>query len=179
MSSDGFKSMAAPLMSDTDTHLMEQLFLDPDPVKANDERPSYADNVPSTGCSFIDGWREWERTLRLNLARHRAVKTKRENEAPIEPPLFPADAAAAAIKAAVGTDSPLEGEIIIDKARWNAIEVLAGNDYFDRNTIFAYYLKLVLLERRALKKKKKGFVEYKSLYASILESGQHPVGEPK
>jgi hypothetical protein len=184
MTSAAFKSLAVSLMDEGDAALMDQLYLDPDPAHAgatpfqSSEGPSYVDRAPSTGCAFIDEWRDWERSFRLNAQKHRLIKTKRENTGVAEPPVFPTDAAAAAVKAVVGTDSPLEGEIIIDKARWNAIDVLVGNDYFDRNTIFAYYLKLVLLERRDSFKTEEGFAEYKSLYASILESA-HPVGETK
>jgi hypothetical protein len=189
MSSGAFKDLAKSLLSDHDGALMDLIGLDPQPLKAGEEGgPSYADNVPASGSDFIDRWREWERGLRLNLARHRSIKTKREGGAPVEPPIHPADAAAAAVKAVVATESPLEAEILIDKARWNAIEYLQGIDYFDRNTIFAYLLKLILLERRALFKAEEGFTEYKSLYASILDSvgkgslpeqARSPVGEPK
>jgi hypothetical protein len=51
---------------------------------------------------------------------------------------------------------------------------------FDRSTIYAYLLKLMILERRASFKTEIGFTEYKSLYASILESAQSgvsPAGE--
>jgi hypothetical protein len=179
MSSSAFKELAKSLLDETDAALMELIDLDPQPLKGGDEGPSYADNAPASGSDFIDRWREWERTLRLNLARHRSIKTKRDNSAPVEPPVFPADAAAAAVKAVVAVDSPLEGEILIDKARWNAIEVLQGGDYFGRNTIFAYLLKLILLERRASFKTDVGFAEYKSLYASILDRVHESAGESK
>ena len=181
MSSAAFKALAESLMEDGDADLMGHLFLDPDPFKAGDEGPSYADHAHSSGCKFVDRWRDWERTMRLNAARHRAIKTKRENAAPVEPPSFPSDAASTAIKAVVGTESPLDAEILIDKARWHAIEVIAGHvlDPFHRDWVFAYYLKLVLLERYASFNTEKGFAEYKSLYASILESAQKSVGEPK
>ena len=97
-------------------------------------------------------------------------------------PGFPVDAATSAAKAVAAADSPLEGEVLVDRARWSAIEMLQGNDYFDRNTIFAYMLKLLILERRALFQVELGFSEYKSLYASILEgvqSGTSPAGEFK
>jgi hypothetical protein len=179
MSSAAFKTLAKSLLDEEDSNLMECLYLDPDPYKSGDEGPSYAVNALSTGCGFIDDWREWERTLRLNIAKHRAIKIKRETGAPIEPPMFPADAVSTAVKAVVGTESPLDAEILIDRARWNAVEVLAGSDNFHRNAIFAYFLKLVLLERRESFNTEVGFAEYKSLYASILESEQHSVGELK
>ena len=178
MSSAAFKELARSLIDEDDAALMDLIDLDPQPLKAGDEGPSYADNAPASGSDFIDHWREWERALRLNLARHRSIKTKRENASVVEPPAFPVDAAATASRAVASVDSPLEGEILIDKARWNAIEALQGNDYFDRNTIFAYLLKLMLLERRASFKTDVGFAEYKSLYASILDSVES-VGEFK
>jgi hypothetical protein len=90
-------------------------------------------------------------------------------------PEHPADAASAA-KAAVALESPLEAEFFLDQARWNAIEVLQGLQYFSVNTIYAYLLKLRLMERRALFKLEDGFAEYKGLYAAIM---QVELGEPK
>jgi hypothetical protein len=186
MSSAAFRDLAKSLLDGQDAALLDMVGLEPAPANSG-EGPAYADNAPASGSEFIDRWREWERGLRLNMARHRAIKTKRENGAPVEPPIHPADAAAAAVKAVVATESPLEAEILIDKARWNAIEYLQGIDFFDRNTIYAYLLKLILLERRASFKTEEGFAEYKSLYASILASAEKgglgeqasPVGEPK
>ena len=191
MSSTAFRDLARPLLESGDAELLDLVDLDPglreegSPV---DEGPAYADNAPASGSDFIDHWREWERTLRLNLARHRAQRTKREGDAPVEPPIHPADAVAAAVKAAVATESPLEAELVLDKARWDAIEVMQGINYFDRNTIYAYLLKLLLLERREAFQVEAGFTEYKSLYASILEGVQtggrsegalSAAGEPK
>ena len=178
MSSGAFRDLAKPLLSGHDAALLDMVDLDPQPFTG--EGPSYTDNAPASGSVFIDRWREWERSLRLNMARHRAIKTRRDGAAPVEPPIHPADAAAVAVKAVVATESPLEAEILVDKARWNAIEYLQGIDYFDRNTIYAYLLKLMILERRASFKTETGFAEYKSLYASILDRAQgSSTGEPK
>jgi hypothetical protein len=75
----------------------------------------------------------------------------------------------AAAKQAFGVDSPLEAELILDKARWNAIEAFHGIGYFTENMIYAYLLKLKLMERRQAFNTEEGFAEYKTLYASILE----------
>jgi hypothetical protein len=184
MSSAAFRELAKPLLGSHDAELLDLVDLDPGEKKEGNQEesgPSYADSAHSSNCDFIDRWREWERSLRLNLARQRAQKTRREGSAPVEPPVFPADATAAAVKATVATESPLEAEFVLDKARWDAIEVLQGTDYFDRNTIFAYLLKLILLERHQAFKVEEGFNEYKSLYASILGSVQTgtPAGELK
>jgi hypothetical protein len=123
---------------------------------------------------FIKAWREWERSLRLNLVRYRSQRLKRETQG--NAPDYPIDAVEAA-KAATAQDSPLEAEIILDKARWNAIERLRGLDNFGSEMIFAYLLKLVLMERRMSFKTEEGFMEYKTLYASIAGSAEN--GAPK
>jgi hypothetical protein len=194
MTSSAFLDLAGRLLDKEDAGLLDKLSLDPgDPAGSpgtDPSRPAYAESAVSTGCDFIDKWREWERALRLNLARNRALHLKRESDSPVDPPAYPLDAAAAALKAGISTggslgapeESPLEAEIALDKARWDAIEYLKGITYFSRDTIYAYYLKLLLLERRESFNTEAGFAEYKSLYASILERAQQgvsPAGEPK
>jgi len=171
MSPEAFREMALPLMDEEDAVLLDTLGLGLKPPIGD------AAGVPS-GSDFIDRWREWERILRLNLVKHRAGKLKREAPSS-EPPVIPSDAVSAAVKAM--QESPLEGEIIIDKARWNAIDtLLEGSGLFDRNVVFAYMLKLIILNRQALFQIERGFSEYKSLYASILEqSGNLSAGESK
>jgi hypothetical protein len=191
MSSAAFLDMAGRFLNKEDSGLLDKLSLDPGDPGADPSRPAYEEGAVPTGCDFIDKWREWERSLRLNLARNRAARLKREGGAPVDPPAYPLDAAAAALKAGINAgnsaggapeESPFEAEIALDKARWNAIEHLQGIAYFSRNTIYAYFLKLLLLERRELFNTEAGFAEYKSLYASILEraqQGMSPAGEPK
>ena len=176
MSSAAFKTLSETQLNSIDKALMVHLSLDPQPpvISADSQViPSYAKAAPSTGCRFIDGWREWERILRLNIAKNRAVKKQREDLIMVEPPFVPQDAAVAAAKAVSSGLSPLEGEIVIDKARWNAIDDLTGSDYFHRNNVFAYFLKLLLLERRQSFNAERGFNEYKTLYISIIESLQN------
>ena len=197
MSSAAFLDLARRLLDKKDSDLLDKLSLDPGDPSDNpgpdSSRPAYEENAAPTGCDFIDKWREWERALRLNLARNRALHLKRESGAPVDPPAYPLDAvatAAAALKAGLTSgipagipeESPLEAEFTLDKARWNAIEHLQWITYFSRNTIYAYFLKLLLLERRESFNTDAGFAKYKSLYASILEraqQGMSPAGEPK
>ncbi|MDR0450278.1 MAG: DUF2764 family protein, partial [Treponema sp.] len=175
MSSAVFRNLAGSLLGKADAALLDQVSLDPAPrgkgAAGPAEAPAYAESAPPSGCAFIDRWREWERTLRLNLARARAQRMKRE-AAQAEPPGHPAEAVRAALGAAAVEESPLEAELFLDRARWNAIEELQGTSYFSRNTVYAYLLKLLLLERHSLFDTDAGFAEYKSLYASILERAQ-------
>jgi len=165
MSSVDFKELARSQMSGKDAVLLDRLSLGLTRSK-------------KTGCSFINNWQDWEYALRLNLAKQRAIKLKKENIQIAEPSAVYMDAAAAASKA-VDEHSPLDGEILIDKARWSAIDGFVGSNYFSRNSAYAYYLKLLLIERREAFNVDKGFSEYKSLYASILESAENSLGEPK
>jgi len=166
MSSASFKATAAYFLNSADADLLKHLSLD----------PAFAQK--KTDSDFIDNWREFERALRLNLAKERAIKLKRDAMQITNPPLFPLEAAHAASKA-IDESSPLEGEIILDKARWAAIDSMTGSDNFHRNAVYAYFLKLLLLERREAFNTEKGFAEYKSLYASILDSAQNSLGETK
>jgi hypothetical protein len=172
MSSGACRDLCRSLLSPADAALLDFCVLDPDPpVSAGPgsaEGPAYGEVPPPTSSEFIDRWRNWERALRLNLARYRAGRIRREGGAPVDPPEYPADAAAAA-KTAAAMDSPLEAELFLDKARWDVIEAFQGLRYFGPNTIYAYLLKLLLMERRSLLKTEEGFAEYKGLYASILD----------
>ena len=181
MASAAFKSLCETLLSKGDLSIMTNLSLDPQPLSKTGKKrisqdaenikvegPAYARPAPSTGCSFVDNWNEWERVLRLNVAKNRAIKKEREDLILVEPPLVPQDAANAAAKA-VNSESPLDGEMIIDKARWNVIDNLVGIGYFNRKNVFAYFLKLLLLERRQSFNAERGFAEYKTLYASIID----------
>jgi hypothetical protein len=152
MSPAAFKELARSAMSHEEGAVLDACALDPAAV-------------PPVKSEFLSSWGEWESALRLNLARLRSARLKRE---PVDAPEFPAGAAAAA-KAALAIESPLDAEIFLDRARWNAIESLQGIDYFSENTIYAYLLKLLLMERRQAFKTEEGFGEYKTLYASILE----------
>ncbi|MCL2805447.1 MAG: hypothetical protein FWD26_05865 [Treponema sp.] len=168
MSSQAFRELAVSNLNKIDADLMQYLSL---------EMPSDTgkkDSKKIKSCEFINSWRQWERTLRLNLARYRFLKLHSDEtaETSSELPVMPADAYATAAIAFTQEGSPLDGEILLDKARWAAIDLMTGSEYFDRNNVFAYYLKLLLMERRQLFILENGFSEYKTLYAEIMESAQ-------
>lgn len=170
MSSQAFRALCTHALNAGDAALLDGCSLDPE--QGVDQEKKYAELPVPTSSHFINEWRAWERALRLNLARYRAQK--RDNGASIEPPDSPADAALVA-KAAFALESPLEAELFIDQARWNAIESIQGLDSFSVNTIYAYLLKLLLMERRAAFKAEEGFAEYKGLYDAILASASKSV----
>jgi len=165
MSSAHFKALAEDLLEDGDLKAMDYLTF-------ND-----VFSAKKSNCAFVNNWKSWERALKLNLAKERALKLKKDVQI-TDIPFFPQEAAITAVKA-VDEKSPLDGEVLLDKARWTAIDSIAGSDYYSVNNIYAYYLKLLLLERRQSFNTEKGFAEYKTLYAEILESAQNSPGETK
>jgi len=174
MSSEEYKELASSLLSKKDINMFKHLSLDPQHYIYNfDTDPEAPKKIPLTGCKFIDNWREWERTLRLNLVRNRAIKLNRDigdvsNLS--SPPISPKEAYVAASTAVSMEGNPLEREVFLDKARWAAIDTLTSYDNFNQNNVFAYYLKLLLLERRQAFNAEIGFAEYKSIYSEIIQS---------
>ena len=170
MSSGAFKELAQEHMISSEAAILDYCTLDPDPDPDTgniEEGATYSRSAPRTPSKFVNDWKEWERTLRLNLAKNRAQKFKREGGIPAEVPDYPYDAVTAA-KIAITYESPLEAEIFLDKARWSAIESFEGLNIFSENAIYAYLLKLLLMERREAFNTEEGFTEYKGLYAAIL-----------
>lgn len=165
VSSKAFRAKAASMMDPADAALLEKVSLG-------------FGSGEKCGCPFIDGYREWETAMRLNLARLRAAKAGRDPDLQPPAPVYPESAAKAAARA-VEADNPIEGEVIIDKARWEAVQAIQGGELFHRNTVFAHLMKLMILERQASFQAETGFSQYKSLYDSILEQyGGSPNGSP-
>ena len=167
MSSAAFGELAREHLSASDTAVLELCTLEPEKAAPGEAGGAYDVPVSQTSSEFVNKWKEWERVLRLNLAKNRAQKLKREGGFPADVPQDPFDAAGAA-RAAVAFESPLEAEIFLDRARWDIIESLQGLNIFCETAIYAYMLKLLLMERRAAFNIEEGFTEYKGLYAAIL-----------
>jgi hypothetical protein len=170
MGSGEFRELCAGLMTPSDAALLDRCVLSPSP-----------ESFPEpTASALIDSWLAWERALRLHLAKARAGRLKRDASQLPEAPADPLDAAALA-KNVLAIESPLEAEQALDRARWTAIESFQGFDYFGRDTAYAYLLKLLILERKALFRVDEGFAEYKAIYASVMEAAPTSIasGEPK
>jgi len=154
-------------MNAGDFALLDNCVLEPKPGKP-------------TGSALIDSWLGWESALRLNLAHNRSQRLKRDPAALPEAPSDPLDASTLA-KLVMSLDSPLEAENTLDLARWAALERFQGFDYFGRDTLYAYLFKILMLERKALFRVEDGFMEYKKIYASVMEAAPNNIqaGEPK
>lgn len=157
MSSEDLMQLCASLMDDADVVPLRSCVLDPFVEEA----------AGPSGSHVVDSWLRWERSLRSSLAKARAQKLKRDQGGRDSVETEDAEAASAA-KTALMADSPLEAELLLDKARWAAIDSLQGTNYFSRDSVYAYALKLKLLERRAKFRAEEGFAAYKTIYADVL-----------
>jgi hypothetical protein len=172
LSSARFREQCRDFLNPADLAQLDHCGFDVPPGEPSRLAPMPGEDAePDSG--FIKDWRDWERSLRLNLVRFRSQRLKREAA---DAPEYPADAVQAA-KSAAAIDSPLEAEMTLDKARWDAIERFRGIDIFGAGYVFAYLLKLILMERKSSFKTEEGFMEYKTLYTTIVQN--YESGVPK
>jgi len=155
-SSEEFRKLCLDLLHPSDADLIR--FCRYDPRLA-------VETVQPTGSDFIDLLMARERTLNMNMAYIRSAKLKRPS--PEDPP-HDVPRAEAVAKAACEMNDPLEAVIYIDQARWGALDAMVGIDYFGVNNIYAYLLKLQLLERRQYFNAERGIAGYRERYDSIL-----------
>jgi hypothetical protein len=156
VSSEEFREQCNSILHPDDAALLKYCYYDPKLV---------VETVQPTGSAFIDLLMLRERVLVLNLAFIRAAKLKRPS--PGDPP-HDVPRAEARGKTAFEMDDPLEATIYIDEGRWGALDDMVGLNLFGVNNIFAYLMKLQLLERRQHFSAEKGAVEYQNRYDSIL-----------
>jgi len=106
-----------------------------------------------------------ERIVALTLAKLRAAGLNRPVPEDVPSDMPRAEAIA---KAAFEMDNPLEAELSMDRARWGIIDEMIGVNIFGVNLIYAYLLKLQLLERKQRFNSVKGLKEYHNIYDTIL-----------
>jgi len=157
-----FKAMCLKYLSKSDVAALEYCRLG---ISEEGEPLSVQQN-----SSFLNKWLKRERDLILTLAKLRAEKQKRTKFPPSPENWQPSYEIEIEARAISELDNPLEAELKLDRGRWEAVEKFAEGDYFGVNTVYAYLIKLLLIERRLSFKTEEGFDEYTALYAEILES---------
>lgn len=113
----------------------------------------------------------WEKALRNELVHLRAHKLGKAPERFLRPGDLEWDAVRTAQGAAQSED-PLEGELFIEREKWNFVERLETGHYFDLEALVAYALKLQILERRARFEAERGEASYSTIYKDILNAAQ-------
>ena len=122
--------------------------------------------LSSTGSAFLDVWYEKERNLRCALAQIRAQKMKKDSFP------FPAGCTAdiiSAARTAVGMDSPLSAEQFLYEYRLRLLDDLRPLDAFSIDAVYAYGLRLMLVERMRKFEVENGKTSYHEIYDTILD----------
>lgn len=154
LSSDDFKELACRFISENEKQIVLSLSLVP-PKESK-----------STDSVFLDNWYENERNLRFALAQIRAQKMKKDS-VPL-PAGIVADIISVA-RTAVGMDSPLTAEQFLYEYRLRMLDDLRPMDSFSIDAVYAYGLKLMLVERMRKFEVENGKISYHKIYDTILD----------
>jgi len=157
LSSAGYKELCCRFISDKEKAIIEGLSLVP------------PKDALSTGSNFLDIWYEKERYLRFALAQIRAQKMKKD---PVSLPAgLTADILQAA-RTAVGMDSPYSAEQYLFEYRIKLLDELKPLDSFTIDAVYAYGIKLLLVERMKKFDVENGKASYHNIYDKILGEKQ-------
>lgn len=121
--------------------------------------------LESTGSAFLDTWYEKERNLRFALAQIRAQKMKKDGVT--LPSGCTADIVGTA-RTAVGMDSPLSAEQFLYDYRLRLLDELRPMDAFSIDAVYAYGIRLMLIERMRKFEVENGKTSYHKIYDEIL-----------
>ena len=120
------------------------------------------------GNELLEKWYSWETSLRNELIKIRSQKLGIESEKYQREGYVIAGIAETAREAA-NQDSPLAGEELLNRARWNFLEELEVGHYFDLFKLMVYALKLQLLLRRSKFTTEQGREKFEQIYQHIRE----------
>jgi len=119
------------------------------------------------GEQVIRAWLAWESRLRDELVRLRGPKLEVDAARYLSEAGYVTGAYEVA-REALGAASPLEGEEILDRARWRYLDELEAGHFFDIAKLIVYYLKIQVLERRALFNRERGEERFGTLYSAVM-----------
>jgi len=153
LSSSEFIELCCRFISEAEKKVVQELSLTP-PREST-----------KTGSDFLDTWYEKERFLRFALAQIRAQKMKKDSV--VLPSGCTADIVTAA-RTAVGMDSPLSAEQYLYDYRMKLLDELRPLDSFSIDAVYAYGIKLMLVERMRKFDMENGKSSYHKIYDTIL-----------
>ncbi len=159
MSSSAFLQLCQEQLSSADYDVLTQAGL---------ADPSSLEKI---GNALLRHWRAWETVLRNELVALRAQKQGTEGEKYSRPVTVDILEVQELARNAVSQESPLTAEEILNRARWSFFDELEVGHYFDIERLIIYYLRLLLLERKALFDKEKGterFGEIQQQVSSVI-----------
>ena len=154
LNTQSFCELACRFVSDSEKAIINSLSLVPPRKRV------------ATGSAFLDTWYEKERNLRFALAQIRAQKLKKDS-LPL-PSGCTADIISAA-RTAVGMNSPLSAEQFLYDYRLNLLDDLRPLDAFSIDSVYAYGLRLMLIERMRKFEVENGKTSYHKIYDTIWD----------
>lgn len=109
----------------------------------------------------IKKWLDFETMLKNELVKIRAARKKIDPAKFLRPDGYAGPSLYHIALAAHRNPSPLEGERLLDRERWNSLDELSFGHYFDLDLLIIYAYKLLILERweRIKEADKKGLLE--------------------
>ncbi len=116
----------------------------------------------------LSKWNSWENSLRDELVKLRAAKKGIDADKYVSGNAGESGVSELA-RDVFNASSPLEAETILDKGRWEYLEMLESGHIFDLGKLIIYYLQLQILERKSQINHEKGQQNFKTLYSEILE----------
>ena len=154
LNSESFREVASSFISEKEKSVLNNLSLVP------------SMELNASGSKFLDIWYEKERNLRCALAQIRAQKLKKDT--------FPLPAGCtadiiSAARTAVGMDSPLSAEQFLYEYRLRLLDDLRPLDAFSIDAVYAYGLRLMLVERMRKFEVENGKTSYHKIYDEILD----------
>ena len=122
---------------------------------------------------LLASYRGFERGVRNELARLRAKRLGRQAEEFIRGGQSGDEGQLLrAAQAAFLAPTPLDGELALERERWAFLDSLSPFQTFELDSLLAYRIKLLILERLASFGAEVGEARYRKIYADILETGQ-------
>jgi hypothetical protein len=120
-------------------------------------------------------WYELELALRNALARVRAAALNRDAEESVRRTTDGRDpgedpAVVGVVREAYSQESPLRQEERLLQYRWELLEQMAVGHFFDLDALVIYYLKLKILERRAVFDREAGENAFDTTYRGVQEN---------
>lgn len=153
ITSDEFRELSSRFLLETEKKIISNLSLVP------------PRSFEKTSSDFLDIWYDKERSLRFALAQIRAQKMKKE--AYQVPSGCTADILQAA-RTAVGMDSPLSAEQFLFEYRMKLLDDLRPINGFSVDAVYAYGIRLLLVERIKKFDSENGKTSYHKIYDTIL-----------
>ena len=128
-----------------------------------------ADKTDGTypGSALIEKWREWNLSLRADLATLQAQRQGRSADEyqRIERVSGTEELA----RDAFNTESPLAAEDVIERGRWAELDELEVGHFFDVGKLIVYRLKISILERKAMFDLNAGLENFGRIYDVVTE----------